>query len=124
MDEGLSGTVTYKKFRAPGKYFGWKRSWFSGSLAITEKRFWAFRFFSPIVSVPLDDPHLRELECSVQGDRTLRVFFDVSVFHEGWSGTIECRFRTPRAREFLDRIRRSAAAQEGGADRAEGTGRA
>jgi hypothetical protein len=25
-------------------------------------------------------------------------------FHEDWSGTIECRFSTPKARLFLDRL--------------------
>ena len=34
----------------------------------------------------------------------LMVTFESSDFHEDWSGTIECRFRTDKARLFLERI--------------------
>ena len=87
QDEGLSGSVTLRNFRSPGRRSSWRRSWISGSLAITEQRFWGFSFFRPVVSVPLDSQHFKDLDISVEKGDVLRVEFDVSIFHEGWSGT-------------------------------------
>ena len=105
QDEGISGSVTLRNFRAPGKRYSWRRNWFSGALAITEQRFWGFSRWRPVVSVPLDSPHFNDLEISVEKGDVLRVEFDVSIFHEGWSGTSICRFRTPKALLFLERLR-------------------
>lgn len=106
LDEGIGGSVTFRKFRAPGRRYDRKCTLFSGSLVITEKRFWGFSFSRPVISVPMDDPKLKELHCSIKGENTLCVLFDVSIFHEGWSGTCECRFKTPKARLFLERIKK------------------
>jgi hypothetical protein len=40
----------------------------------------------------------------LKSEETLCVSFDPSHFHEGWSGSIECRFSTPKAQLFLERI--------------------
>ena len=111
-DEGIGGSITFKRFRAPGRYYGWKWSWFTGALVLTSTRFAAFTFyphFNPIINVPLDDDRLGELRCSLKNETTLCVQFDPSVFHEGWSGSIECRFSTPQARSFLEHLTRPQA---------------
>ena len=105
MDEGIRGSVTFKKFRAPGRRYSWRRKWFSGSIVFTEKRFLAFTYFNPIINVPFDHPSINELECSLQDEQKFCVGFDVSKFHEGWSGTIECLFSTPNAPFFLERFK-------------------
>ena len=104
LDEGISGSVTFRNFRAPGRRHSWKRSWFTGSLVITGNRFAAFAFSKAIVNVPLDDDRMSELRVSIDGEATLCVQFDPSAFHEDWSGTLECRFSTPLARLFLERL--------------------
>lgn len=104
LEEGIGGSLTFKKYRAPGRYYYWRRNWFTGSLVLTEKRFWAFTLFKPVISVPWDDEKLKELRCSVENEKTLCVVFDASVFQQGCSGTIECRFSTPKARLFLERL--------------------
>ena len=108
LEEGIGGSVLFGNFRAPGRRYIRRWSWFTGSLVITGKRFAAFTFyprFNPIINVPLDDERLGHLHCSLKNPATLRVVFDTSVFREGWSGTIECRFATPKARFFLEQIR-------------------
>jgi hypothetical protein len=42
---------------------------------------------------------------SVEGQDTLLVAFDPSLFHPGWSGTMEYRFRTSEAPAFLEKLR-------------------
>lgn len=104
IDEGIGGSVTLRSFRAPGRWHGYKRSWFTGSLVVTGLRFAAFQFSKALINVPLDDARLGDLKCSVEGESVLRVDFDAGTFQENASGSVECRFRTPKARLFLERI--------------------
>ena len=100
-DEGIKASVTYKNFRAPGRYSLWRRQWFTGCIVLTHVRLAAFAFSSPAMDVPLEDPRLRRLQCAVEGDDTICITFDTSLFQDSGSGTIEYRFTTPQARAFL-----------------------
>ena len=102
QNEGIRGSVTYRNFRAPGKYAKWKRQWFTASIALTEARLVALRHARPIIDVPLADVRIRSLLVSLVGGDTLLVVHNAALFHEDWSGTIEHRFRTPQAKRFLD----------------------
>jgi len=100
-DEGISGTVTYRDFRAPGKYFSWKKQAFVGSVVVTNVRLVALMYANFAVNVPVTDERIRKLQISVEGSDRLLIVFDPSLFHENWSGTIEYRFRTPQAGDML-----------------------
>ena len=105
LEEGIGGTVTLKHFKAPGRRHSWKRSWFTGCLVLTEKTFAAFTLVRPLIYVPLADaPHLAALDCTIEKDGVLLITFDASTFNEDWSGIVECRFKTPLAKQFLDRV--------------------
>jgi hypothetical protein len=104
LDEGIGGTITLKKFKAPGRRHSWKRTWFTGSVVISRRTFAAFVFAKPVVFVPLDDERFSKLHCSAEGEDKLLVAFDAAAFNDKWSGTVECRFRTSKSRRFLDRL--------------------
>ena len=106
-DEGIGGSVTYKKFRAPGKYYGWKRSWFSGSIVLTREHFLAFKYSKPIIGIAWDNNHIKKLNCLLEKDNILCVEFDVSAFQKNCSGDIEVRFSTPLASAFLEKIQQN-----------------
>jgi len=105
LDEGIKGSVTYRDFRAPGKYDSWRRQWYTGSMAVTEVRLIAFSYASPIIDVPFTDERIRKLQLSAEKTDTLLITFDAGLFHHDWSGRIEYRFRTSSAQSFLDTIR-------------------
>ena len=100
-DEGISGSVTYRDFRAPGRYSSWRKQAFVGSVVVTNVRLVALMYSNFAVNVPFSDERIRRLQISVEGSDRLLIVFDPSVFHENWSGTIEYRFRTPLAGEIL-----------------------
>ena len=104
LEEGVNGSVTFRNFHAPGKHYQLRRNWFIGSLVITNNHFLAFTFFRPIIGVPLDDQKIRALDISLENNDVLLIIFDVSVFHEGWQGIIECRYTTTKAPLFLDKL--------------------
>jgi len=109
MDEGIGGSVTRKQFIAPGRRQSWKKSWFFGSLVLTQQTFAAFAMMRPLVFVPLEDQRLYELRCSVEESATLLITYDASLFNEKASGIVECRFRTAKARLFLEQLERESA---------------
>lgn len=109
LEEGVRGSVTYRDFRAPGRYSRWKRQWYTSSIALTRTRLVALRHSSPIINVPLRDERIRQLRLSLEGGQTLLVAFDAAVFHDDWSGTIEYRFRTPQAQLLIDAVREQVA---------------
>jgi hypothetical protein len=108
-DEGLSGSLTLRSVRAPGRRHSYRKSWFTGSLVITERRVAAFVFSRAVVDLPLDHPQLADLRVTTVGD-TLSITFDAGLFHQGWSGTIEIRLSTPRALLYQDRLTTAQAA--------------
>ncbi len=105
-DEGIPGSVTYRDFRAPGKYFSWKKQAFTGSVVVTNIRLVALIYSNFAVNIPFTDERIRKLQISIEGDDRLLIVFDPSLFHDNWSGTIEYRFRTEQAAAFLKSLGR------------------
>jgi len=100
-DEGISGSVTYRDFRAPGKYFSWRKQAFTGSVVVTNVRLVALMYANFAVNIPFTDERIRKLQISVEGADGLLIVFDPSLFHDNWSGTIEYRFRTEQPGNVL-----------------------
>ena len=105
LDEGIKGSITYRDFHAPGKYSAWRRQWFTGSIVLTQVRLVSLLSLSTAIDVPLTDERIRSMRFSVEKEGTLLVAFDPSLFHSGWSGTMEYRFRTSEAPAFLEKLR-------------------
>ena len=99
-EEGIGGSVTFRRFRAPGKRYSYRRTWFSGSIVLTQEHFLAFQFSQPVIGVPWTDPRIKELFCRLDDHKTICVEFDASTFNDDWSGDIEVRFSTPQASSF------------------------
>jgi hypothetical protein len=97
QDEGIPDSITFKKYRAPGRYHGWKRKWFSGSVVLTGQTFLALSFSHVIIGVPRDDPKLRDLRVSIEDENTLCVEFEAATFQGGTSGEVTVRLSTPLA---------------------------
>lgn len=108
-DEGVNGSLTFRRFRAPGRRYWYRRTWFCGSVVLTRQRFLGSTFAKPVINLPLNDPRLAGLICSAEGEGTLKVVFAANDFQPDWSGTISCRFHTDRAGRFLQRLYRAGA---------------
>lgn len=106
QEQGLSGSVTFRKFKAPGRRYGYRRSWFIGALVVTELRIAGFAFGKPVINLPLEPARLELIDARLEKDgNVLCVAFDASVFHDDASGHVECRFRTENAGVYLEQIR-------------------
>ena len=107
MDEGVGGTVTYRDFRSPGRRASWKKSAFSGAIALTRTRLLALQFSRPVINVPLEDERLRQMQFSVEREDRILIAFNANLFHNDWSGTLEYRFRTLQAAAFVKSLSRA-----------------
>jgi hypothetical protein len=104
-DEGLKSTLTYKNFRAPGRYSNWKRRWFSGAVALTEKRLILQQYSRPVINIELTDERLQKIKVSLETSDTLLFEFEPQLFLENSSGEIEWRARTPQAWKIAEALK-------------------
>jgi len=103
-DEGIRSTITYKNFRAPGRYSNWKRRWMSGAIALTEKRLVLQQYSQPVINLLLTDGRLQQIKISLETEDTLLFEFEPHLFLENSTGTIEWRCRTPYAKTIAERL--------------------
>ena len=104
-DEGIKSSITYKNFRAPGRYSNWKRRWFSGAIALTKKRLVLQQYSQPVIDLELTDERFRKIKVSLETGDTLLFEFEPQIFLENSSGEIEWRCRTPHAKIIYDRLK-------------------
>ncbi|GAA5187544.1 hypothetical protein GCM10023322_36150 [Rugosimonospora acidiphila] len=95
--EGLSGTVTLRHYRAPGKFVSFQKRAVAGAVAVTRQRLLVWTGRHKEVDVPLSDPLRDAVQVRVESPDRLLIVADVGRFNPATSGTIEIRLRTPDA---------------------------
>ncbi len=116
QEEGVCGSMTMRNFRAPGRAHGVKKQWFTGSIVLTEQHLLAFGWKLPVIGLAWNDPRIHALVGVLEKPNELRFSYDASEFNSDWSGQIEIRYRTPKARSILEHFqRRRGATDKGGA---------
>ncbi len=105
-DEGVKSKLTYKNFRARGRYTNWKRTWLAGAIILTDKRLVLQTYSNPSVNIELADERFRQIKVSLETEDTLLFEFEPQLFLENSSGEIEWLFRTPHAKIIYDRLTR------------------
>lgn len=99
VEEGLLGSMTLRRFRAPGFRSAYARDSIAGAIAVTERRL--------VVRVgrhkEIDVPRATRGLIEVSVDKPGRVCFgyDAGRFHRDRSGRVEVRLRTERADEVV-----------------------
>lgn len=103
-DEGIKSTITYRNFRAPGRYSNWKRHWMTGAIALTKKRLVLQQYSQPVINLELTDARIQQIKISLETGDTLLLEFEPHLFLENSSGKIEWRCRTPHAKMIAETI--------------------
>src|SRR5438132_1236758 len=79
-DEGIKSTITYKNFRAPGRYSNWRRRWFSGAVALTKKRLILQERSQSVIDLELTDERFQKIKTSLETEDTLLFEFEPVLF--------------------------------------------
>ena len=104
LEEGVRGSVTLKKYKAPGKRASWRRAYFSASIGMTRKRIFAFAYSRRLINVPFDDKRIKRLSVSVENSKCVCCAFDAAEFDNDRSGIVECRFFIDAPNDFLGQL--------------------
>lgn len=106
LDQGLPGSITYRHYRAPGRYSSYQKQAVTGAIAVTGQRLvvWAAR--SKQIDVPLIHPSRALIDVhAVTADR-IGFSYDAAKFSDTRSGSVEIRLRTPNVTHICELLGR------------------
>jgi hypothetical protein len=103
LAEELSGSITYRNYRAPGRRSTLRKRGQNGAIAISGRRLVVTRANNwKEVDVPLDDPKLGCFAVGLDEPDRFCLSWEASDFHDDRSGTVELRFSTPEAGRVVE----------------------
>lgn len=108
IEEGLAGSVRYKRFRAPGRRHHGKVMRERIGLAVSDERFVVYcrSGSAKLIDTPFSNPRLSTLDVSLQGDDTVAIRIDYDRADvPNVSGEITILARTPNAANVVDQFR-------------------
>ena len=108
IEEGLRGSVRYRRFRAPGRRHYGKVTGERIGLAISKERFVVYCRSGSVklIDTPFSSPRLSMLDISLQGDDTVAIRIDYDRADvENVSGEITISAKTPNAASIVDQLR-------------------
>ena len=101
LDEGIRYRITYRSYRAPGRYYAWRRSMGSGAVVLTHRRLLLFYYRWPVLDVELAEPRLTRIGASSPAPDVLVLTFEASDFDPRRRGRVTVRLRTAETLELL-----------------------
>jgi hypothetical protein len=108
IEEGLRGSVRYKRFRAPGRRHHGKITGERIALALSEERFVVYCRSGRVklIDTSFSNPRLSMLDVSLRGDDrvVIRVDYDRAGV-PNVSGEITIHARTPNAAQIVEHFR-------------------
>lgn len=106
----VPGSITYRRFRAPGEYHRWRKVAVVGTVALTGRRLvvWAGR--GKQVDVPYGHPLRSAITLVAERPDRLCIAYDAAAFNAQRSGRVELRFRSEHAPAMADLFGRSRSA--------------
>ncbi|ODU06363.1 MAG: hypothetical protein ABS81_04940 [Pseudonocardia sp. SCN 72-86] len=102
--ETAGGTITYRHYRAPGRYSSWAKEPRRWTVILTQRRFTVLGPHGPVVNVPWTDHRFATLDIRLDGEKLL-IVADVSKFGADASGYVEVRAKCADSAALLGMIR-------------------
>lgn len=107
VEEGLSGSVRYRRFKAPGRRHHGKVTGERIAIAISEERFVAYcrSGSTALIDASFTDPRLSVVDVALQGTDaiSIRIDYDRADLPKV-SGEITIVVRTPNAASIVDQL--------------------
>lgn len=97
LAEGLSGTITFRKYKAPGKRSNLRKVGVAGAVCVTDKRLLVWGARGKLVDVPREDERFGAIEVSAETPEKVMFAWEASLFHDNRSGRVEVRLHPVQA---------------------------
>lgn len=106
LEEGLGGSITYRRYRAPGKRARLKKVGIAGAVCVTDKRVLVWGARGKLVDVPFDDERIAAIEVAAEEPDKVLFAWEASLFHANRSGRVEVRLHPVQAGQIVALVRR------------------
>lgn len=99
--EGLTGSITYRNYRAPGRYSSRAKQGTAGAIGISGQRLVVWVSRGGYIDIPLA---MAGSAVQVSSDKPDRVSFkyDAGRFRPETSGQVEIKLKTPQAAQIMN----------------------
>ena len=97
LTEDLAGSMTYRRYRAPGQRIHRRTIGIRGAVAVSQRRLLVWAAGAKRVDMPFVNPLWDAVEVSVDHEDWLHITIDVGAFHHDRSGRIAWRLHTREA---------------------------
>jgi hypothetical protein len=106
LEEGLGGSITYRRYKAPGKRARLKKVGISGAVCITDRRLLVWGARGKLVDVPFDDERFAAIEVEAEEPDRALFAWEAGLFHDNRSGRVEVRLHPVQATEVVALVKR------------------
>ena len=93
LAERLSGSITYRRLRAPGHHANWMREPATGAIGISSQGFVVWANKTKQIDVPHRHPLRRRIGVALDGERKVVFSFELGLTNTAVSGAAEVRFK-------------------------------
>lgn len=104
LAEGLTGTITFRKYREPGKRSRLKKVGVSGAVCVTDKRLLVWGARGKLVDVPREDERFGAIEVEAEEPDKVLFAWEASLFHDNRSGRVEVRLHPVAAEHLVELV--------------------
>lgn len=101
LAEGLTGTITFRKYKAPGKRSNLRKVGVAGAVCVTDKRLLVWGARGKLVDVPRDDERFGAIEVAAEEPDKVLFAWEASLFHDNRSGRVEVRLHPVAADQVV-----------------------
>ncbi|GIG63868.1 hypothetical protein [Phytomonospora endophytica] len=93
LAEGLSGSITYRRLRAPGQYSNWMREPATGAIGISSQGLVVWANKVKQIDVPHRHPLRQRIAVRLDGERKVVFGFELGWTNTAVSGAAEVRLK-------------------------------
>jgi hypothetical protein len=101
LAEGLTGSVNYRNYRAPGKRYGVAKQGTAGAIAISGKRLVVWVSRGAYIDIPLAMVG-SAVQASSDQPNQVSFRYEAGQFRPETSGKVEIRLNTPQAAQIMN----------------------
>lgn len=97
LAESLTGTLTFRNYKAPGRRSKLRKVGIAGAVCITDKRLLVWGARGKLVDVPREDQRFAQIEVEAEEPEKALFAWEAGLFHDNRSGRVEVRLHPVQA---------------------------
>lgn len=105
LSEGLTGTLTFRNYKAPGRRSKLRKVGIAGAVCVSAGRLLVWGARGKLVDVPRDDKRFGQIEVAAEEPEKVLFAWEAGLFHDNRSGRVEVRLHPVEAERVVELVR-------------------